>query len=328
MAVDIAAIANAVVENYFGSAVRLTFENRTLFDFQNSPYNLDDPDSSAPRGILGIQPPEGGVSDRFSVLASTDQAAEEFTEYAPLGAAGNDTWVNAQPGVISVWAPVLTTGFAMDAAKGPEDLVNVIEQNLVTAFGKIADKINSVALGSTAKGIVGAIDDTTTYGGLSRTTYAAWQSVVTAAGGALTLAQMENTLESMQSGNRNASTEGLPEIWCERNQMTNYRRLAGAVGNAEMIQHAQPTGGHLDLGVTTLAFNGMMFRHLPGLNNQTMLFPYLGRSREQIYFKEKRSLQVEFSPYSGDGTLLKASWRGMLVVKQPNLCGKIETITA
>ena len=329
MAVDEAALANAVIDNYFFPVVRLTFENRTLFDFQNSPYNLDDPDSGAPTGILPIIGPDGGLTDKFPVMESTTHAATEFTEYAALGATGADSWVMAQPGVISVWEPMLTTGFAQDDAYGPADLVGIIEQNMRTAFGKLADKINSVLLGASAKGIVGAIDNSTAYGGLNRTTYAAWQSVVTAAGGALAMSHLEDTLESMQNGNRNASEEGLAEIWAPRNQMTNYRRKAASVGAlAEVPQSAPATGGHLDLGVSSLAFNGLNFRHLPGLSTTTLLIPYLGRNRDQIYIKEKRSLKVEVKPYAGDGVLAAVSWRGMLVVKQPNLCGKIETITA
>lgn len=314
-------IANVVATHYYPFWVSIVWQNRVLFDFPSSPYATDMEVSPGPKGLIPIDPPVGGINRSFPVLVGTHEA-EEFTEYDPIPTETSDSWTTAVPGIISVWEPILVTGFAADSAYGPEDLVGVIARNGEHAAGAIADKINNLILSTAATGLLGWIDDTTSAGGISRVTYDAWESAVTAVGGALSLEAMDDLVEEVTSGERNAPESEL-EWWVPRNQVTNYRRLAGITGNAHTPEVVSP-GGALDLGYTGYSHNGMPIRSIPDLSTTTLLLVH----RPSVRIREVRSLQVRIKDYAGDGDRMILSWRGALQVAKPHWCGKLTSVTA
>lgn len=318
-----AAAAEAVVDHYYPFWTSLVFQNRTLFDFSSSPYAVDSESTPAhlPRGLIPIDPPVGGKDRKFLILTSS-HTASEFTEYDVLPAEGTDAWTQATPAIISVWAPILVTGFAVDDAFGPEDLVGVIARNGEHAAGAIADKIVNTLLGSGTAGLLRWVDETTTVAGVNRTTYAAFGSAETAVNGALTLNDMDDLVEEVCSGDRNAPEEGL-EWWVGRNQVTNYRRLAGITGNAHTPESVSP-GGTLDLGYTGYAHNGIPIRSIPDFSTTDWVLVH----RPSIRIQEIRSLQVRMKDYAGDGDRMILSWRGAPRIDHPQWCGKLTGVTA
>ena len=320
---DFADLANAVTEHNYDFWADLTFRNNSLFDFASSPYAIPGEDYEGEHGAIPIDGPVGGETERFMVLAAS-HTATEFTEYDVIPEETSDTWIYAEPGVISVWEPILVTGFAKDSAYGPEDIVGVIERNAENAARAIRDKINTLIMGTGAKSLTGWIDNSTAAGGINRTTYSAWQSAVTAVGGVLTMEDMDDLVETVCDADRGALEDDL-EWWTCRGQRTNYRRLAGIGGAlAQVPQQVQSTGGKLDLGFSEFSHNGIPIRAFPDMTTTEWYLVH----KPSIRIQEKRGLTVVLKDYQGDGERLLMSWRGSLRIGQPNKCGKLETVTA
>lgn len=314
-------VANVVATHYYPFWVSIVWQNRVLFDFPSSPYGVDGEVSPDRAGLIPVDPPVGGINRSFPVLVSS-HSAEDFTEYDVIPVESSDSWTTAVPGIISVWEPILVTGFAADAAYGPEDLVGAIARNGEHAAGAIADKINNNILGTAATGLLGWIDDTTSAGGVSRVTYDAWESACTAVSGSLTLEAMDDLVEEVTSGDRNAP-QGELEWWTAAGQVTNYRRLAGITGNAHTPEMVTP-GGKLDLGYTGYAHNGIPIKAIPDFSTTTWVLVH----RPSVRIQEVRPLQVRIKDYAGDGDRMILSWRGALRVNKPHWCGKLTSVTA
>lgn len=315
-------LANAVVEHYYDRWASLVFFNNSLFDFPNTPYAIEGENYPGPHGLIPVDPPVGGVSERFLILASS-HSAEEFDEYDVPPTESSDAWIYAEPDIISVWEPILVSGFAADDAYGPEDLIGAIAKNGENAAKAIRDKVNNLLLGTGVKSLTGWIDDSTAAGGINRTTYAAWQSAVTDVSGVLTLEDMDDLVEEVTSGDRQANITDL-EWWVPANQRTNYRRQAGIVGALARVPEQVTPGGKLDLGYTDYGHNGIPFRVIPDMATTELYLVH----KPSIRIQEKRSLQIRFKDYQGDGDRMLMSWRGGLRIEEAFKCGKLENVTA
>ena len=317
-----AAVANATVDHYYDYWASLVFFNNSLFEFPSTPYAIPGETYDGPHGLIPVDPPTGGKSEKFLVLTSS-HSASEFSEYDAIPTETSDSWTEATLSTISVWEPILVTGFAADDARGPEDLIGVIARNGENAARAIRDKINTKLLGTGVKGLLGWIDDSTAAGGISRTTYTAWKSAVTDVSGVLTIEDMDDLVETVTSGDRQAPESGL-EWWTAAGQITNYRRLAGITNSMAQVPEMVMPGGVLDLGYTGFSHGGIPIRKIPDFDTTTWLLVH----RPSIRIKEKRSLQVRYKDYQGDGDRMLMSWRGSLEVLNAHWCGKLENVTA
>jgi hypothetical protein len=328
MAIDTTAIANAVLDAYERRLVRLVFANRFLFDFPSSPYAeeglADGPEADVPRGLLPVKPPTGGKSNKLIALASTTQAATELTEYGAPGVAGSDTIINPEPGTISAIIPVNVTGFALDDADGEEDMIGIVERGFSTAFKALGDYINNVLMGTSVKGLFGAIDSTTAYGGINRGTYTAWASHENTSGGLLSEAILEDIYYAVTGGDRRANPERL--LWAfPTNQIKRYAQMARATSNnAAVVKMVMADGRQVDLGASGYSYMGRPIKDFPDApTTQIALI-----ETSEIHIQEKRSLTVEPKPYSADGNLWHVTWRGRLMLPNPHQCGSASGLTA
>lgn len=321
--IGVTEIANAVVEHNFDYWCELIFNNNVLFDFPNTPYSVPGEIYNGPQGILPVKPPVGGVSERFLVHTSSHSAAA-FTEYDALPTAGSDAWIFATPDTTSIWTSVLMTGWAKDEARGPEDLIQVLTKNVENAARAVRDVINTTFLGTGASCLQQWVDSTTTCAGVNRTTYSAFGAAETAVSGVLTLESMDDLVETVTSGDRQAPINEL-EWWFPANQITNYRRLSGVSGARAVVpEMSVVNGGNLDLGYTSYSHQGIPIRMIPDLTTTVVCLIH----KPDWYVQEKRSLQLVEKPYSGDGSLFALSWRGDLICQAPQKQGKLTGLTA
>lgn len=328
---DIAELASTVLSRYWPLLTRTTFSNRSLFDFSSSPYAAaageDGPEENIPRGLLPIDPPEGGLSDFMFIETSTTHAASTLTEFGVPGATGHDTISNAQPGTISAWIPVGVTGFSLDAVRNAGrdvDLIDHVAQHFISAFKRLGDFINNVLCGTGVNSISGAQDGTVLYAGLNPAVLTQWAAHENTTGGLLTEAIMEDVWTEVTGGNRRARPQDL--VWgMETHQIRRYRAMGRMISpNAAVQKVFLANGGTLDLGYSGLAYNERPILDIPDMPTTEVWL----MNTSQIRIKEVRSLQVAVKPYAGDGELFYASWRGKLMYPNKHQSGKASGLTA
>jgi hypothetical protein len=328
---DIADLASTVLSRYWPLLTRTTFSNRSLFDFTSSPYAAaageDGPEEGIPRGLLPIEPPEGGLSDIMFIETSTTHAPSAMTEFGVPGATGADVISNAVPGAINAWIPVGITGFSLDAVRNAGsdiDLINSVGNHFVSAFKRLGDFINGVLCGTTVNSLSGAMDATTQYAGLNPAVLTQWAAYENTTGGLLTEAIMEDVWGEVTGGNRRAEKQDL--AWgMETHQLKRYRAIGRMIsGNAGVQKVVLANGGMLDLGYSGQEYNQRPILDIPDMPTTEV---WLMNTR-QILIKEIRSLQVVVKPYAGDGELFYASWRGRLMYPNKHQSGKASALTA
>jgi hypothetical protein len=328
---DVAELANTVLSRYWPLLTRTTFSNRSLFDFASSPYvaapGEDGPEENIPRGLLPIEPPEGGLSDIMFIETSTTHAPSAMTEFGVPGATGSDVISSAVPGAINAWIPVGVTGFSLDAVKnaGSEiDLINHVGNCFISAFKRLGDFINGVICGTTVNSISGAQDATTQYAALNPAVLTQWAAHENTTGGLLTEAILEDVWGEVTGGNRRARPQDL--VWgMESHQIRRYRAIGRMIsGNAGVQKVFLANGGQLDLGYSGIEYNGRPILDIPDMPTTEVWL----MNTAQIRIKEIRSLQVAVKPYAGDGELFYASWRGRLMYPNKQQSGKASGLTA
>jgi len=327
MTIQLSSVTGSVIERYGPYFVRLPFANRTFIDFQGSHYNdalSDGPEANTASGILPIIPPEQGW-DKLQIVTSTSHQATELTEFGVPGASGVDTAVDAEPGVISAWIPVVLTGFADDELRNApmENKIGWVKNQFAGAFKQLGDYVNGALLGSTVKGIIGAIDDATAYGGVDPGVYTAWQSYVNKTGGVISLSILDDVWYSVTGGDRQASESDL--IWlAPSNQIKRVKQMGDMLSaNAEMQTVIMADGRTLELGRKNVSYNAP-FVKIPDMSTtDIVLFNTLG-----AHIQEVRSLRVDAKNYGGDGLQYYVSWRGKLVIPNKNKSGKAEGLDA
>lgn len=328
---DIADLASTVLDTYYPLLTRTTFNNRTLFDFSSTPYAAlageDGPEENTPRGLLRIEPPEGGLSDKMFIETSTTHAGAELTEYGAISATGVDTISVAEPGVISAQIPIALTGFTRDAVRNAgrdKDLIDHIGQHFISAFKKLGDYINGILCGTTVKSISGALDSTTQYAGLNPAVLTQWAAYENTDGGILSEAHLEAVWSAVTGGDRRAAKGDL--VWGMAYSMLKRYRAIGRMtsSNAGVQKVVLADGGVLDLGYSGEAYNNRPILDIPDMPTTEVWL----LNTSQIHIKEVRSLQVAVKPYAADGELLQATWRGKLMFPNKNQAGKASGLTA
>jgi len=328
---DIADLASTVLSKYWPLLTRTTFANRSLFDFSSTPYAAaageDGPEENIPRGLLPVEPPEGGLSDIMFIETSTTHAASAMTEFGVPGATGADVISNAVPGTISAWIPVGVTGFSLDAVRnaGSEvDLINHVAQHFISAFKNLGDFINNVLCGVTVNSLSGAMDSTTQYAALDPAVLTQWAAYENTTGGLLTEGIIEDVWGNVTGGNRRARPQDL--VWAmESHQLRRYRAIGRMISaNAGVQKVVLANGGVLDLGYSGLEYNGRPILDIPDMPTTEVWL----MNTSQVRIKEVRSLQVVVKPYAGDGELFYASWRGKLMYPNKQQSGKASALTA
>jgi len=312
MALDYAATANVVLDHNVDYLQSLVFANGLCDATGVASENYN-----GPTGLIPILPTNAGGRDHSYRVKVSSGAAVEFTEYdEPVDATG-DAYILCQPGTISIWEQVLTTGFAQDAAHGPEDLYNFLVEGMSEAARSMNDKLSNLLLGSGTNGLLTWIDDTATAGGISRGSYAAHGSYTTDMSTAkITESALATVVDAVISPDRGAR-KGELEWWTSATQARIYRKLPD--GGQRFYPGA---GAPMDLtyDADKLSFDGIPIRVIPDLVSSAWLLVH----RPSVKIEQIRPLTVKNKFYPGDGDRLLMSWRGKPRVEKTHWCGKLE----
>ena len=265
----------------------------------------------------GISERHGSNSIDVLFHSAGNSSAQTYSEGDAAPLAGYQTIVAGTIAPASYQAVVRITGHLRDAIgsgdryydavgvemqKGAEDLMHKVEEGLAADY-------------------IDAIDDDTTYLGLTRATYNLTSIVTEAASARLTNAMLETAWKNVSIDGRVVEKSDF-EIVSTAEQAAIYGRIATELGG---IYVSQALGsGPLDSGrlQSGLKFNSAPWVVLPTLTN-TYVF---GTRKSDVYIRETRGVTVDPIGKVDDSDAFLLTWRGRLIHKNPNNTFRIEAL--
>lgn len=267
----------------------------------------------------------GGDALRIPIAVTESGAAEIYSVGDPLPAAGHLNWVQA----VFAWQYFRITveihGHSKDDAVGTDLGPMQLNSEMESKIATLVDLVQTTFMADSAVGLLGLIDDdTTAFGTLSRVTYTGLQGEVTAVGGALTRAGMENHLRD-QRDNENVGRPGL--LMSRGNQISNYKNLV--TGAAGLAYNADVSGESrsFDLGFPNekVRFAGIPWVEVPDFVNTEIAFLDM-RPQNSPYAVKHRDFTVRPHDSGRDSDLYEITFAMALATDHPEKHGKMETL--
>jgi hypothetical protein len=265
-----------------------------------------------------IQSP-GGDAWKWFVHSAGNTSPIEFDEGEGAANAGYITKAGLSISYKYFRSMVQITGHLRDAVRG--GYYDAVEDEMQGGKDALIHDIEETF----ASDLESAIDDGTSYAGVTRSTYGL-ASVVTAGGSAaLTNAMLRETWEDLQLGNSNhVQNMGEMQLWSAQQQATAYSQIADAPGGVYLSK--QLGQGPLDTGrlQSGLAFNGAAWNVVPTLTSSNILF----FAPSNVSIIEHRPVTVDLYAKNDDSDTYAITWAGCLAVKNPAKAAKIEALSA
>jgi hypothetical protein len=262
---------------------------------------------------------QGGKYYSWFVHSAGNTSTAEFDEGEGAANPGYVTKAGLSIAYKSFRTMVQVTGHLRDAVRG--GYYDAVEDEMQGGKMALIHDIEETF----ASDLESAIDDGTSYAGVTRATYDL-TSVVTAGGSAaLTNAMLRETWEDLQLGNANhVQNIGELQLWSAQEQATAYSQIADASGGVYLSK--QLGQGPLDTGRLQggLAFNRAAWNVVPTLTNTNILFV----APSNVMIVEHRPVTVDLYAKNDDSDTYAITWAGCLVVKNPAKAAKIEALAA
>jgi hypothetical protein len=273
----------------------------------------------------------GGYQIEAPLLYSRFVAGGAYSGLDLLDVTPSDTIRNAAWDWKQYYVPVTVDGLTLIKTDSPEAIADFIRQYFAQAEMELSeflgDGVWSNGVSNTKKidGIQGAVDDgtvLTTYGGLSRSTFTWWKSVVDASTTQLTLTALQTQFGSQTIGGRHPTLIVTTQA--------NYNRY-WVLNTAKQNFYVQPVAVDEQLanaGFTNVLFNGVPFlvdSHAPD-NSIYLLnedFINLAVSPRGDFYMEDFQTAI-----NQDAMVAKLFWAGNLFFTNCKLQGKFTAITS
>lgn len=298
------------------------FREDALFDLPGAGLGEEYTPGEKLRGLFSYEPSRGGYQEDTPVLYASDAALEMDGETDPAPSPASSTETNASWSpryfhtTLKIWEQTL------DGLTSEAQVVDVLDHKMNDRKRALRSIINTTMAGSGSTNLQAAVDDSTSYAGISsRSTYG-WDSYETAVGGAIALSDLEDAVEALD-------LKGVPQnelVWVMRpNQITNIGNLAGWSGNS-VVQKMVVPGGAFDPSFIRqdISICGIPIYPLVSLTSTVILllhYPSL---------KWKMHSPLKMSPLAKND--YSYSWLmtvGVIPkVEKPHWCGKLTGVTA
>lgn len=174
------------------------------------------------------------------------------------------------------------------AAANATYIANYMQEQFADSFADLVDEINADLLGgATTNGITGitsAISDTGTYAGISRSSYAGWQSYVndnSSTPRPLTMALMDTTFKNLVDTNGG----NFSHILCDQDTFDEYTALTSGNGypaSARLMVGQGDTSLSAVAGYTGASYRGRPIVPIPGYTATRMDFVDLNALRIEV----------------------------------------------
>lgn len=248
---------------------------------------------------------------------SAGHTAVNYSEGHTPPVAGYNTYANLTATFKYAWDTVQVTGHAMDALKGGR--IDPLQAEIDAAVRAVAYKQESNMVAS----LLAAIDDSTNYGGVNRTTYNLLSSVVAGGSAAVTLAKLSEMYENLKLLARaKPETEGDLVIMSSIEQLIAYTELTG-VQYKEHITMSSDSSFDLGRIKPSMTYNGIPWYVIPTLTNTVI---YLTRKAD-LDIQVKRAVQIDVLGKDDDSDKLLVTSAMEMIHHDPYRAAKIEALT-
>ena len=280
--------------------------------------------------LLGVQKPvvspDGYI--RWPVHYAGNSSATSATEGQAAPAAGNQSVINAYLACFKTYATVQLTGECLDAVRaGAYGLADIEMQG---GLDDLMHKVEDLLVAQ----LIDAIDDDTTYAGLTRATYNLTSVVVAGGSAANTLAKMSSLYEGLEILEHGVdySRPGWI-ILSSPEQRTAYGEIGtGLTYGADdettgthrpLVTNQTDTTFDAGLMAKRMFWNGIPWYTIPTMTN-TYVFLF---NVNDILFREARPVTIKPLGAVDDSDTYLLSWRGGLAHANPWHAARIEALT-
>lgn len=276
----------------------------------------------------------GDSAYRWKFHTAGNTSSEIFTEGAAQSTPVAQSYANAAVDYVYFRAMTRVTGHVRDAAQGQGVFpgLDVVELESVLAMEDLMDLINTTFMGATNSGLEVAVDSSTNYAGITRSSSAFIQATETALSSTLTLASLMDQMEFSRDNDKGSriGVGGNGVILTAHNQLTNYISLVGAPNssntsfrfnfdNSSRGMDLMPSAYQLSLGgVPVVGIGDFLDTIWIGLDTRP------GKN----LLVERRAFDVRGPYLTGDDDVFQYSWAGVLVNKNPRFDWKLTGVTA
>lgn len=269
--------------------------------------------------LLNIQQLESGDSINWKVKYAANSAGGDHNEGDPLPTAGKASYADATRSFQLLGVPVKVSGHAMDAARG--SYFDPIEQEM-------QDGIKQLALLTEAKVLVwllAAIDDDSTYAGLTRSTVHMDSVVVDADSGTLAIAQLKSLVQQLKARPREVVLNPADHMWLSAPTLSDEYKdnlVAGYDAAHPIVRNASDQV----LDASTLQKTGY-YAGVPWYEVNSLAETYvILLNKNHVKLRWIRNVTVEPLGKTSDDTEWWMTYHIGMAISDPYRNGKIENI--
>lgn len=276
--------------------------------------------------------PMTGGAIRFPINYSGNSSAAVFTEGAAAPQPVAQSYLSAAYTPTYFWAWCRVTGHVRDQVRNGAvaGSANPLDNELMASFEDVRDLMNTSFMASTY-GLELMVDDGSTNAGIAQGTYTWWAGQVTNHNGALTRAGLLNIHEKA----RDTYGGKTDLILTAHNQATNYIQLTGepnAQNSSVTAELGLIGGGALDIAPSHmgLSFMGAPIVPLQDWTDTIWLGLDLRRTKTgpNVFQAIARDFDIRGPQMAGDDDVFEVSSARLVGVRRPQLCWKLEDVTA
>lgn len=278
----------------------------------------------------------GGIHVEVPFMYTQFGNGGPYQGYDLLDVAPNDTIINGGWDIRQQYVPVTVDGLTLARCNTPEAVVNLLTLLWEQARMQLANNLGTGLYSDMSNtkqidGLKGAIDAgsvSSTYAGLSRSTYTWLNSQVDASTPTLTLSSMRSMMGNCTIGGHSPTLilsrqEHYNRLWSL--MVANQRFAAGPGARDEQLGSAGFTNllfDNVPLVVDSKVFNG------PNASNSALLFLNEEVLNLAIFSDTDFYMEDFQKPVNQDAMVGKLLWYGQLLLMNPQLCGKMTNVSA
>ena len=267
--------------------------------------------------FVGVRPPERTGDSMDWIVESAGVTAVNYTEGATPPASQNHTNAALTLSYVYTWAVAQITGHAVDALRGG----NLIEVD--KAMNDTVDAVNYKMEQNMVASFIAAIDDSTSYGGVTRATYNLASVVVAGGTAALTEAMLGSLYEGIKLRPKKVETNDL-FLASTFEQINAYTEIGGNQYDEKNFNwdSMSPTW---DIGRIrpNIAYNGIPWFEFPTFTNT---YVFMGRKGDLV-IEEKRPLTFKMLGAIDDSDRVLVTRACQFKCRDPYRNGRIEALT-
>lgn len=259
---------------------------------------------------------KGGRYVNWTVHSAAAGTAAIYNEATAMPVAGQETMVQAYVSPVYIWDTVQISNILLDAV-GSAGHYDVFDTEIQGKINSIRDLFETSFMASTY-GVELAVDSSSNYGGITRSSATYWQSTETAVSAALAVSDLRDLIEACKDNDKGGLKK--PLWFVPWNQYSNIWSLTGSPGTKQFNPN-DPLESY-----SNQTLDGAPVVPLGDMTDTVILA--LDMRPELWRYEEFRPLTVKPHHQSGDSDVYLLTAGLSLACLNPKMHGKLTGVTA